>query len=57
MSDKTEEPTPKRIRKAQEEGNSPLSTFASQSVAFLCAVAIAPTAVVALATRSGGDRR
>ncbi len=57
MSDKTEEPTPKRIRKAQEEGNSPLSTFASQSVAFLCAVAIAPTAVVALATRSGGDLR
>ncbi|MBX3206147.1 MAG: EscU/YscU/HrcU family type III secretion system export apparatus switch protein [Labilithrix sp.] len=57
MSDKTEEPTPKRIRKAQEEGNSPLSTFASQSVAFLAAVAIAPAAVVALVARSSGDLR
>jgi type III secretion protein U len=57
MSDKTEEPTPKRIRKAQEEGNSPLSTFASQSVAFLCAIAIAPAAVIALVSRSGSDLR
>ena len=57
MSDKTEEPTPKRLRKAQEEGNSPLSTFASQSVAFLCAVAIAPAAVAALASEAGGDLR
>ncbi|MCW5837601.1 MAG: EscU/YscU/HrcU family type III secretion system export apparatus switch protein [Labilithrix sp.] len=57
MSDKTEEPTPKRIRKAREEGNSPLSAFASQSVAFVCAVAIAPAAVLALATRTGGDLR
>jgi flagellar biosynthesis protein FlhB len=57
VSDKTEEPTPKRIRKAQEEGNSPLSTFASQAVAFVCAVAIAPSAIVALASHSGGDLR
>jgi flagellar biosynthesis protein FlhB len=57
VSDKTEEPTPKRIRKAQEEGNSPLSTFASQSIAFVCAVAIAPAAIVALASRAGGDLR
>ncbi len=57
MSDKTEEPTPKRIRKAQEEGNSPLSTFASQSLAFMCAVAIAPAAVAALASRAGSDLR
>lgn len=57
MSDKTEEPTPKRLRKAQEEGNSPLSTFASQAVAFLCAVAIAPAAVLALAARTTGDLR
>jgi len=57
VSDKTEEATPKQVRKAQEEGNSPLSTFASQSVAFLCAVAIAPVAVTALAGRTGGDLR
>jgi len=57
MSDKTEEPTPKRLRKAQEEGNSPLSTFASQAVAFVCAVAIAPAAVTALVAQTGTDLR
>lgn len=57
MSDKTEDPTPRRIRKAQEEGDSPLSTFASQSVAFVCAVAIAPSAIVALVSRAGVDLR
>ena len=57
MSDKTEEPTPKRLRKAQEEGNSPLSTFASQSVAFVCAIAVTPAAGIALAAQAGGDLR
>lgn len=57
MSDKTEAPTPKRIRKAQEEGNSPLSTFASQSVAFVFAVALAPSAVGALASAAGAGLR
>jgi flagellar biosynthesis protein FlhB len=57
MSDKTEEATPKRIRKAQEEGDSPLSTFASQAVAFVCAVAIAPSAVAALVFQAGSDLR
>lgn len=57
MSDKTEEATPKRLRKAQEEGNSPLSTFASQSVAFLCAVAIAPAAAAALAADASDGLR
>jgi type III secretion protein U len=57
LSDKTEEATPKRLRKAQEEGDSPISAFASQSVAFLCAVAIAPAAIEALASRTTGDLR
>ena len=57
MSDKTEEATPKRLRKAQEEGDSPISAFASQSVAFLCAVALAPAAIAALASRTDGDLR
>jgi type III secretion protein U len=57
LSDKTEEPTPKRLRKAQEEGDSPQSSFASQALAFLCAVAIAPAAVSALAARSSTDLR
>jgi len=57
LSDKTEEPTPRRLRKAQEEGSSPISAFASQSVAFLAAVAIAPAAILALATHASGDLR
>jgi len=52
VSDKTEQPTPKRLRKAQEEGDSPLSSFASQSVAFLAVVAIAPAAIVALSSEA-----
>ncbi len=57
MSDKSEEATPKRLRKAQEEGDSPISAFASQAIAFLCAVALAPAAITALATHAGGDLR
>ncbi|MEA2751951.1 MAG: type secretion protein [Myxococcales bacterium] len=57
MSDKTEEATPKKLRKAQEEGDSPISAFASQSVAFLCAVALAPAAIAALASRTTTDLR
>ena len=57
MSDKTEDPTPKRLRKAQEEGDSPISAFASQSVAFVVAVAVAPLAVSALASHASADLR
>ncbi|MBX3189786.1 MAG: EscU/YscU/HrcU family type III secretion system export apparatus switch protein [Labilithrix sp.] len=57
MSDKTEEATPKKQRKALEEGDSPISSFASQSVAFLFAVALAPAAIGALASRAGADLR
>ena len=52
MSDKTEEATPKRLRKAREEGDSGVSTQAAQAIAFLVAVALAPAAVSALAERS-----
>jgi flagellar biosynthesis protein FlhB len=48
VSDKTEEATPRRLRKAQEEGDSGSSAFAAQSLAFLVAVAIVPVAVRAL---------
>jgi flagellar biosynthesis protein FlhB len=57
VSDKTEEPTPRRLRRAQDEGDSPVSAFASQAVAFVCAVALAPTALAALATRASADLR
>lgn len=52
MSDKTEDPTPKRLRKAQEDGDSGVSAQAAQALAFLVAVSIAPAAVAALATQS-----
>lgn len=57
MSDKTESPTPKRLRKAREDGDSPISAFASQGIAFLVAVAVAPVAVAALAARASSDLR
>lgn len=57
MSEKTEEATPKRLKKAQEEGDSGQSAFASQAVAFLVAVALVPGAVAMLATRSADRLR
>ena len=57
MSDKTEEPTPRRLRKAREEGDSGASAFAAQSVGFVVAVAVAPTAVQALASYASNDLR
>ena len=52
MSEKTEEPTPQRLRKAREDGDSGVSVQAASAVAFLVAVALVPGAVVALADRS-----
>jgi flagellar biosynthesis protein FlhB len=50
MSDKTEDPTPKRLRKAKEEGDSGSSAYAAQSIAFLVAIALVPSAIGALAS-------
>lgn len=47
MSDKTEEPTPRRLRKAREEGNVGVSAFASQALGFLVAVVLVQGAVAA----------
>lgn len=52
MSEKTEEPTPQRLRKAREDGDSGVSVQAATAVGFLVAVALVPAAVVALAERS-----
>ncbi len=52
MSDKTEAPTPRRLRKAREEGDSGASGYAAQAVAFLVAVALLPGALRALASRA-----
>lgn len=49
MSDKTEQPTPKRLQKARAEGDSPVSAALSQSVGFVAALSVLGGAV-ALAT-------
>jgi type III secretion protein U len=57
VSDKTEQPTPRRLRKAREEGDSGTSTFAAQALAFVVAVALVPSAVRALAAHAADDLR
>src|SRR4051812_47405371 len=49
MSDKTEEATPKRLKKARGEGDSPVSAALSQSVGFMAALSVVG-GVVTLAT-------
>jgi type III secretion protein U len=48
VSDKTEQPTARRLRRARAEGNSGASAYAAQGAAFVAAIAIAPAAVGAL---------
>lgn len=55
MSDKTEDPTPKRLRKARDEGDVAISPFAGQAVGFLGAVALAPAAMTALGAYGAGQ--
>jgi flagellar biosynthesis protein FlhB len=51
MSEKTEEATPTRLRKAREDGDAGVSGVASQAVAFLVGVALLPAAGGAIASR------
>jgi flagellar biosynthesis protein FlhB len=57
VSDKTEEPTPRRLRRARAEGDSGVSSHAAQSIAFVAAVALVPSAVAALASHAAADLR
>lgn len=43
--EKTEQPTTRQLRKAREQGDSPVSAVLSQAVAFIAAVSILPAAV------------
>jgi flagellar biosynthesis protein FlhB len=52
MADKSEEPTPRRLRRARAEGDSPLSAALGQSLALLVAVLLVPAALAATAARS-----
>ena len=53
MSDKTEQATPKRLTKARQEGDSPISAALSQSVGFMAALSVVG-GVIALATEQTG---
>ena len=57
MSDKTEEATPRRLRKAREDGDSGASIYAAQALAFVVAVAVVPSTVRTLAARAAADLR
>jgi flagellar biosynthesis protein FlhB len=51
--EKTEQPTTQRLAKARREGDSGISSFASQAVAFFVALVLVPSAVVATSARCG----
>jgi flagellar biosynthesis protein FlhB len=52
VSDKTEDPTPRRLAKAREKGDVAVSAVTSQSIGFLVAVLVVPAAVAATAARA-----
>ena len=57
MSDRTEDPTPRRLRRARAEGDSAVSVHAAQAVAFVAALALVPSTVSMLVDRVGVDLR
>jgi flagellar biosynthesis protein FlhB len=52
VSDKTEEPTPRKLAKSREKGEASVSAAAAQAVAFLAAVLIVPATVAATAAEA-----
>jgi type III secretion protein U len=52
LTDKTEAPTPRRLRRAREAGDAGASSHAAQSIAFVAAVALAPSFVGAVSERT-----
>ena len=48
--EKTEAPTPRRLRKAREQGDVPVSSVLSQAVGFVAALALLPGACLAAAS-------
>jgi type III secretion protein U len=57
VAEKTEEPTPRRLRQARSEGDSPLSSYAAQSIAFVVAAALVPGTVGATWQQAARDLR
>lgn len=57
MSDKTEEPTPRRLKQAREQGDSAVSASLGQAVGFLVVVSLLPALLVALTVGAGSALR
>lgn len=57
MSDKTEEPTPRRLRRARREGDSAVSAALGQSVGFAVVLAVLPASFVSLTLGAGAALR
>lgn len=57
MSDKTEEPSPRRLKRARDEGDSAISATLAQSVGFVVVVALLPGFFVAFTVGAGAALR
>jgi flagellar biosynthesis protein FlhB len=57
MSDKTEEPTPRRLKKAREQGDSAMSSTLGQGVSFVAVVALLPALLLAVTVSAGAALR
>jgi flagellar biosynthesis protein FlhB len=57
MSDKTEQPSPRRLKKAREEGDSAVSSTLGQSVGFVVVVVLLPGLFLALTVGAGAALR
>jgi len=57
MSDKTEEPTPRRLERARREGDAPVSSALMSAVGLVIAASLAPGAIRAVAIRAEGMLR
>lgn len=57
MSDKTEDPTPRRLQRARQQGDSAVSAALGQAVGFLAVVALLPALLLALALGVGSALR
>jgi type III secretion protein U len=53
VSDKTEEPTPRKLAKSREKGEAWVSATSAQSIAFLVAVLMVPATIAAAASEAG----
>lgn len=57
MSEKTEQPTPRRLKKAREQGDSAVSVALGQAVGFLTVLVLLPALLLALSAGTGAALR